>query len=81
MHPYTFPKGTDLIVAMATAPDPDARFGSIATELRCPGYVCFALKLGHCSVQPASLKGANSSHGTHPELEAMVAEQSATDVA
>ena len=31
MHHYTFPKGTDLIVAMATAPDPDARFGSNAT--------------------------------------------------
>jgi hypothetical protein len=27
MHPCTFPKGMDLIVAMATAPDPDARFG------------------------------------------------------
>jgi hypothetical protein len=28
MHPYTFPKGMDLIVALATPPDPDARFGS-----------------------------------------------------
>ena len=28
-----------------------------------------------------SQKSANSSHGTHPELEATVAEKSATDVA
>ena len=39
------------------------------------------LELGHCSTQLACLKRANSSHGTHPELEATVAEESATDVA
>jgi hypothetical protein len=30
--PYTFPKGTDLIVAMATAPDPHVHFGSRLCE-------------------------------------------------
>jgi hypothetical protein len=32
-------------------------------------------------VMPASKNLHNSSHGTHPELEATVAEESATDVA
>jgi hypothetical protein len=41
----------------------------------------FASKLRHCSMRSALRISANSTHGTDPELEATVAEESATDVA
>jgi hypothetical protein len=59
----------------------DFRVGSFSTELGCPRNV----RSAPVSDRTADIAGgpvrANTSHGTHPELEATVAAESATDVA
>jgi len=57
------------------------RLGSIAPLWPSVDYFRSFPGNGHCQGRSPCLKGANSSHGTHPELEATVAEKSATDVA
>jgi hypothetical protein len=59
---------------------PDVAFG-FAHEMLRNGDVCSSLSSGHCTIHLRCPLSANSSHGTHPELEATVAEKSATDVA
>ena len=59
---------------------PNARFGSFASVWPDHGDFRSTAVNGHLQAGRACLKGANSSHGTHPELEATVAEESATDV-
>jgi hypothetical protein len=59
----------------------DVRGGSNSEVSLLARHVRCTLKSRRRQAAPAWPSPANSSHGTHPELEATVAEESATDVA
>jgi hypothetical protein len=59
----------------------DVHSGSIASVRFTSDYFRSSLNCRHHALRRQLPKSANSGHGTHPELEATVAEESATDVA